>query len=1225
MPVLRALLFLFLSVFTAPTQAADTSYGHTILVINSYHHGFPWSDGIINGVVERFSEEPNPPDLQIEYLDTKRFSIDIAFPVNAEVIRAKGLSHIDAILVTDNNAFNFLRQYREDLFSGVPVVFSGVNNFAANMIQGDSLITGVAETTNPKANIEMLLRAHPKMKRMILISDETVTGLAEVKRFTKAIELIKESIDVEVWSRWTLADLKQRLASLSLAEDVIFRLPMHRDSTGLSMTLQESVNLLKEHSSVPVYSAWDTAISAGLVGGYVASAKLQGKLAADFLLEILSGKLPQDIPIALSSPSEPVLNELEAARFGLNANQYPQNTRIINPIPDQSYLNTYLGILGVALFVLLIAIYQWRVKRNEVSHLHEELDEVVDQSMLLRTLMDANSDHIFAKNTQGEYIDCNKAFVDFFGGGSRDHILGKKVEDFALPKTVEVSKEQDAQVLQKGVVSRRDVWAVGVKGVEQLFESIKTPLVDKQGSVVGLLGVNRNITDRYLENALLKKQGKILDMQVRGVPLNSIMHDLVAGIEDIYTDSICAVLLLNSDAKEFTYAANRKLSDSFIQATSGALSNDGCRVFSQVVQKAELVVTDDMMTSPDWEGVLEEVGRSGLKSCWAQPVMGTGDQVLGVFLVFHAQPKQPDKGQLSMLSQTARLVSLVLERKQVEGDLQKLSRAVEQSPTMVLITDSHGAIEYINEEFTEVTGYTQEELKGKTPSILNAGDATPEFYRDMWGTILAGNDWHGEIRNKTKTGQEYWSMLSISPIVDEGGHITHFIGVSEDISAQKQTQEQIEQLAFYDPLTLLGNRRLFREQLELEIKKTQRSGDVFALFYLDIDNFKQVNDTLGHDIGDRLLKAIAERLKYVLRNSDLISRLGGDEFIALLPGISGPKEAVLVAEKLLQVICEPIQLAGADVRVTVSLGITMAPTDGEEWSVLMKNADMAMYRAKRNGRNNFQFFTHEMNAEVLARATMERELKEALQSENFCLHYQPQWTLLAELQPLCMEALVRWQHPEKGMIPPNEFIPVAEELGLIVELGEYVLNQACKDGKALLDNGHQVRVAVNLSMRQFFDPGLLDKIALALDSHKFPARLLELEITESMIMEDVNQVINTLSQLKELGVSLSIDDFGTGYSSLSYLKQLPVDNLKIDASFVRDIPHDKDDMEITAAVIAMAHKLGLKVVAEGIETHDQLAFLRENGCELGQGFLLAKPMEIDSIYEILDVEFTSSS
>ena len=363
---------------------------------------------------------------------------------------------------------------------------------------------------------------------------------------------------------------------------------------------------------------------------------------------------------------------------------------------------------------------------------------------------------------------------------------------------------------------------------------------------------------------------------------------------------------------------------------------------------------------------------------------------------------------------------------------------------------------------------------------------------------------------------------------------------------------------------------------------------------MDLDNFKQVNDTLGHDVGDRLLQALADRILQTLRHSDLIARLGGDEFIALLPDVSGPKEAGVVAEKLLAAICQPLQLGGSEIEATVSLGVTMAPTDGEDWPVLMKNADLAMYRAKRKGRNNYQFFTREMNEEVLNRVNMEHQLRSALERQEFCLHYQPQWTIMSELQPVCLEALIRWNHPERGRVSPAEFIPIAEDLGLIVELGEWVLNQACLQGKQLIDSGHKIRIA---------------------------ASLLELEITESRIMEDVETVIETLQELKKLGVSLAIDDFGTGYSSLSYLKRLPFDHLKVDASFVRDIPHDKNDMEITAAVIAMAHKLGLKVVAEGIETHDQLAFLRENSCEMGQGFLLAKPASMEEIMRLIDVEF----
>ncbi|HHH39200.1 MAG TPA: EAL domain-containing protein, partial [Sedimenticola sp.] len=552
-------------------------------------------------------------------------------------------------------------------------------------------------------------------------------------------------------------------------------------------------------------------------------------------------------------------------------------------------------------------------------------------------------------------------------------------------------------------------------------------------------------------------------------------------------------------------------------------------------------------------------------------------------------------------------------RRKVEASQRMLSRAVEQSASAVLITDREGRIEYINSRFVQITGYQKGEVLGHTPALLRSDETNDATYRDLWSTILAGQPWVGEMHNRKKSGDLYWSRLSIAPIIGDNGEITNFVATSEDITHLMQANEEMEQLAFFDTLTGLPNRRLFRDRLEQAIASLGRLDSGISLLFLDLDQFKRINDTLGHDAGDQLLKLVSLRLKQVLRQNDTIARLGGDEFTILLEKIDGAHQATRVAGKILEVMRAPFLLDGREVPVTTSIGITLGPQDGRDAGVLMKNADLAMYQAKESGRNNFQFFSQCMNEEIAKRVLLERELLDAMEQGQFDLFYQP-LVRMEDRRVIGIEALLRWRHPERGIVLPNDFLPIAEESSLINEIGRWVLWRACRDLKTLDQKlGYRLSVSINLSARQFQDPELTTQMQEALDQYGLEGDRLHLEITESMLLEKSLNPVDMLNRLKTLGVSLSIDDFGTGYSSLSYLKHFPVDQLKVDRSFVREIPQDSDDMEITAAIIVLAHKLHLQVVAEGVETEEQLLFLQQNQCDLLQGYLFSRPLPFDEL------------
>lgn len=561
----------------------------------------------------------------------------------------------------------------------------------------------------------------------------------------------------------------------------------------------------------------------------------------------------------------------------------------------------------------------------------------------------------------------------------------------------------------------------------------------------------------------------------------------------------------------------------------------------------------------------------------------------------------------------------ITERKTTELELKKLSLAVKQSPAAVVITDIQGAIEYINPKFTRITGYTLEEVRGRNPRILQSGNMPPEVYQNLWETISLGEEWHGELENKRKDGSFFWELASISPVRDKTGKITHFIGVKEDITERKRYEKRLHHMATHDELTGLANRTLLQERLNQSLQHAYGSNRQVAVLLLDLDRFKVINDSLGHDFGDKLLGAVAKRLSKSVRTGDIIARLGGDEFVVLLPEVDEASTAALVANKLLQCLSAPFVIDGREIIVTASMGICLSSPDSNDETTLIRNADIAMYRAKSAG-NNFAFYSPDMNRQIIETMELESALRLALEREEFCLHYQPIVDLASGRITGC-EALIRWQHPSRGMVSPGDFIPLAEETGLIVDIGNWVLIEACRQAKAWQTAGlPPLVVSVNLSARQFRKDDLAQSVQLVLEQTGLDASLLDLELTESMIMDDSIGAVRTMQDLKKLGVVLSLDDFGTGYSSLNYLRRFPVDTLKIDRSFVGDVASDPSCASVTTSIIAIAHNLKLKTVAEGVENREQLAFLAGCGCDSYQGFVFSKPLSAQQFAALISSE-----
>lgn len=557
------------------------------------------------------------------------------------------------------------------------------------------------------------------------------------------------------------------------------------------------------------------------------------------------------------------------------------------------------------------------------------------------------------------------------------------------------------------------------------------------------------------------------------------------------------------------------------------------------------------------------------------------------------------------------------QRRLAEQELRLYQTVVENTDEAVLITDADNRIIVVNDAFIRTSGYERHEVIGKNPSVTCSGRHDTEFYSGMWQCLERTGRWSGEIWDRRKNGEIYPKWLSINVVRDDGGSILNYVGIFMDITEQKAAQAELETLAFKDPLTGLPNRAMFRDRLLHELNLAERHAWRMALFYIDLDRFKQVNDTMGHDAGDDLLKQVAERTASALRKSDTVSRLGGDEFTVILPSIPSEAKMGELAQSIIDRLQEPFDLKGKDAFIGASIGIASYPQDGTTFDELTKNADLAMYQAKQAGRGTYRFFREDMNAENMRRVELERDMRKALESGGFDVWYQPK--VDAALGRVAgAEALVRWNHPTEGMLSPASFIAIAEETGLILPLGERVLRQACEDAVSWSrETGTECSVAVNLSPRQFQAPDLFTMVEETLAVTGLRPELLELEITESMAMADPDAAIDVLTRLTALGIAIGIDDFGTGYSSLGQLKRLPASTLKIDRSFVRDLRSGSADAAIVKSIFLLSRAMNLKVVVEGVETREQLAYLLDVGGDLIQGYLFSPPVPDDSFRSLL--------
>ncbi|MFO8003628.1 EAL domain-containing protein [Thioalkalivibrio sp.] len=822
------------------------------------------------------------------------------------------------------------------------------------------------------------------------------------------------------------------------------------------------------------------------------------------------------------------------------------------------------------------SVHLLHVMMQDLSHAlgHLARERALQESEArYRRIFETTQEGIWALDTSHRIIEVNAALAGILGY-SPGEMLGRSIGTFVFPEDL-ADQQEHLRRRERGEAETYERRLRRSDGSEVFCMISGTPVLDPEGRFKGSFAMFTDITARKRADAALR----LSEQRFRG------LFEEVANIAVQAYDQDRRVIFWNG-ASEALYGYSRQ--EAMGQRVEDLIIPTGMHAALQELTPENILAGADI---PQGEMVLRR--KDGT------PVTVFTNVVL----------RTNSAGQPEIYTLDVDLTQL----RQVEERLRQSAKAFESAAEGVIITDANARILYVNRAFTTITGYSEDEVLGKNPSLLSSGRQDRAFYEAMWATIEETGLWQGEIWNRRKNGEVYPGWLTINSVHDENGRVSNYVAVFSDVTALLRSQQERDFLAYHDPLTALPNRELLRDRMQHALERAQRGGGGIAVLLLDIDRFKNVNDSLGHDAGDALLQDLARRLANALRGGDTLARLGGDEFLIVLEEHSGIPAVDPIVSRLAGVFDRPFLCAGQTLFITASIGASVSPADGGDPETLIRNAELAMYQAKGGGRNTLEFYRQEMASESLDRLNLENALRGALTRGEFRLHFQPQVNLTTgELAGV--EALLRWQHPSRGLLLPGTFIPVAEEMGIIGDIGDWVLTEACRQMVAWHASGPRIpRVAVNLSVQQLERGALASRIGQLLEDYRLPAAELELEVTESMIMRQAERAIATLRELRALGVGVSVDDFGTGYSSLGYLRRLPLNRLKIDRSFVTDIGQDKEAAMIARAIIGLGSSLGYEVVAEGIETAEQAAFLRTEGCQIGQGYLFGRPVSPEAL------------
>ena len=817
---------------------------------------------------------------------------------------------------------------------------------------------------------------------------------------------------------------------------------------------------------------------------------------------------------------------------------------------------------------------------------------------------------------EGLIIDCNMAAVAIFGYIDKASVLMCHPAAFSpeLQPDGESSHLKAKQLMGAvaGGKAQRFEWVILRADGSRLNAVISLTQITLNGLPV-ILAVGHDITERKQAELRKLHRSHVLEMLAAKAPLASVLDTIARDMETLNPTLMCNIMLLDDDGKHLRHGAAPSLPEFYKRAFDGLAIGEGIAACGIAAFTGKRVIVEDIETHPWWTPFLDLTRRAGLGACWSQPILSAQGKVIGTVTIYHRQAYKPTPDDLQLIEDEAILAALAIDKTKAETRLQLAASVFDHAREGIMITDASGTIIEVNDTFTHITGYSREEALGQNPRILHSGQHGPEFYAAMWQALTQHGHWTGEMWNRRKNGEVYAEMQTVSAVRDADGKVQNYVSLFTDITPMKEHQQQLEHIAHYDALTGLPNRVLLADRLHQAMIQSQRRGLSLAVVYLDLDGFKSVNDQYGHDIGDKLLIALALRMKTALRDGDTLARIGGDEFVAVLVDLEHHQDCEPVLSRLLRAAAEPVEMDNAVQQVSASIGVTIYPRDGADADQLMRHADQAMYVAKQTGKNRYHLFDVEHDTAVKIQHESIDNIRLALARDEFVLYYQPRVNMKTG-NMIGAEALIRWQHPERGLLPPAAFLPVIENHAISSEVGEWVIATALSQMMEWQAGGLHCPISVNIGARQLQQSDFVTRLSELLAAHPgMQANCLELEILETSALEDITNASRIMYACRELGVRFALDDFGTGYSSLTYLKRLPADILKIDQSFVYDMLEDPNDLAIVEGVIGLAAAFQREVIAEGVESVLQGQMLLSLGCEMAQGYGIARPMQASEL------------